>query len=193
MSVAPTPGRAPQRRYATREMARCPLTARLWVLGGRLALGDVRKALTLFRQASETANDRGLETVSEDCIAVNLEATEREATIGKPLALPANHFLVLTGVTGCDQGAAIKQPVTTEGHELLQGDAFPAELCLGEHAIREVVTDLETMGLVETWIDAWERDGRVKQITTTFEPVWVHEATDPYTTESEYLVAMNRH
>ncbi|MFC6764504.1 cell division protein, partial [Natrinema soli] len=153
--------------------------------------GDARKALTLFRQAGETATERGLTTVTDECIAANLEATDREATIAKLLDLPVNHFLVLTGVTGWNRGSAIKQPVTTADiHAFLAKDAYPAELRLGERAIREVVTDLETMGLVETWIDSRGRDGRVKQLETTFDPQWVHAAIEPYATESTYLASL---
>jgi hypothetical protein len=32
------------------------------------------------------------------------------------------------------------------------------------------------MGLVETWVDSRGREGRVKQIQTTFDPRWVREA-----------------
>jgi archaeal cell division control protein 6 len=150
--------------------------------------GDARKALTLFRQAGETASERGCERLTADCIDANLEATDREATITKLLDLPVNHFLVLMGITGWNQGAAIKQPVTTaEVHQVLQNDDYPAELRLGERTIRNLVTDLETMGLVESWIDSRGRDGRVKQLETTFEPRWVREAIEPYATESTYL------
>ena len=153
--------------------------------------GDARKALTLFRQAGETASERRLETVTRECIEANLDATERDATIDKLLDLPVNHFLVLVGVTGWTQGGKIKQPVTTADiHTVLQRDDYPAELQLGERAIRDVITDLETMGLVETWIDSRGRDGRVKQIATTFEPQWVHEAIEPYATESTYLATV---
>ena len=150
--------------------------------------GDARKALTLFRQAGETATERGLATVTEDCLEATLEATEREATIATLLDLPLNHFLVLTAITGWNRGSAIKQPVTTADiHEYLAKDAYPAELRLGERAIRDVVTDLETMGLVETWIDSRGRDGRVKQVETAFDPQWVRAAIEPYATESTYL------
>ncbi|ADB60144.1 orc1/cdc6 family replication initiation protein [Haloterrigena turkmenica DSM 5511] len=153
--------------------------------------GDARKALTLFRQAGETATDRGLETVTDACIDANLETTEREATIDKLLDLPENHFLVLTGVTGWSRGTEIKQPVTTaEIHEVVQDDALPADLRLGERAIRDVITDLETMGLVETWIDARGAEGRVKQIETTFDPRWVRDVIEPYVTESTYLATL---
>ncbi|RQG97654.1 Cdc6/Cdc18 family protein [Natrarchaeobius chitinivorans] len=153
--------------------------------------GDARKALTLFRQAGETATERGLDRLTIECVDTNLEQTEREATIAKLLALPANHFVVLAGITGRDQGGTIKQPVTTaEVHTVIQDDAFPTELRLGERAIRQLVTDLETMGLVETWIESRGADGRVKQLETTFDPQWVREAIEPYVAESAYLAAL---
>ncbi|MDS0475682.1 AAA family ATPase [Natrinema sp. 1APR25-10V2] len=154
--------------------------------------GDARKALTLFRQAGETATERGLTQLTTDCLDVNLDATEREAMHAKLLALPENHFVVLIGITGWDQGTEIKQPVTTaEVHELVQGDDLPAGLQLGERAIREVITDLETMGLVTTWIDSRGAEGRVKQIETTFDPHWVRAAIEPYASESTYLASLD--
>ncbi|WP_436344057.1 Cdc6/Cdc18 family protein [Natronorubrum sp. FCH18a] len=153
--------------------------------------GDARKALTLFRQAGETATEQGLEQLTNDCIDANLEATEQEATIEKLLDLPVNHFVVLTGLTGWTEGPEIKQPVTTaEVYEVLHTTDLPDELRLGKRAIRDVVTDLETMGLVETWIDSRGREGRVKQLKTTFDPQLIHEAIDPYTTESTYLASL---
>ena len=136
--------------------------------------GDARKTLTLFRRAGETANERGLERVTRACVETNLEGAEREAVLAKLAALPLNHLLVLTAVVARSVGGEIKQPVTSsEVEETLAGmDA----LGLGSRAIRDVVRELETMGLVETWIDSRGRAGRVKQIETTVDPQWVREA-----------------
>ncbi|WP_339104205.1 AAA family ATPase [Haloterrigena salinisoli] len=150
--------------------------------------GDARKALTLFRQAGETAIERERDQVTEACIDANLETTEREATIDKLLDLPINHFVVLMGVTCWSRGSEIEQPVTTnEIQTFLHNDETPAELRLGERTIRDVVTDLETMGLVDTWIDARGDGGRVKQIETTFDPQWVRDAVKPYGADATYL------
>ena len=46
----------------------------------------------------------------------------------------------------------------------------------GARAIRGVVRELETMGLVSTWIESRGREGRIKHIETTFDPQWVREA-----------------
>ncbi|MDG5820201.1 hypothetical protein [Natronococcus sp. A-GB7] len=80
--------------------------------------------------------------------------------------------------------------MTAAVHEFVQKDAYPDELQLGERTIRNLVTDLETMGVVETWIDSRGDDGRVKQIETTFEPRWVREAIDPYAAGSTYLATV---
>ncbi|WP_394740102.1 Cdc6/Cdc18 family protein [Natronococcus roseus] len=155
--------------------------------------GDARKALTLFRQAGETATERELEQLTKACLETNLETTDQEATVSKLLDLPANHFLVLTAVTGWNQGGEIKQPVTTaDVHSILEDDTFPEALQLGERAVRGVLTDLETMGLVETWIDSRGREGRVKQIETTFEPQWVRDNKLRYVEESTYLEAATK-
>lgn len=84
--------------------------------------GDARKTLRLFRQAGETATERGLDTVTEACIETNLETTEREATIEKLLKLPAQHLTVLSASTCFTERRSgdIVQPVTlTEVRELL--------------------------------------------------------------------------
>ena len=158
--------------------------------------GDARKSLTLFRQAGETATDRGLDEVTVECIEENLEATDREATIDKLLSLPFNHFLVLTGITGWSRAGEIKQPVTTAEvgkaldrvSETLEENGVSNQIRLGERAIRDLITDLETMGLIETWIESRGRDGRIKMIKTTFDPQRVRETRQPYMKSSEYFV-----
>jgi len=164
------------REYGVRE------AARRW--------GDARKALRLFRQAGETATERELEQVTRGCIDANLATTEQEAVTEKLLGLPLNHFLVLTGVTGWtdQENGEIKQPVTTtKVVESLNSQGLAPEFELGERAVRDLVTDLETMGLLETWIDSRGREGRVKQIETTFEPQWVHDAMQPYLDATEQI------
>ncbi len=140
--------------------------------------GDARKALTLFRQAGETASEQGLDRLTDDCIEANLERTEKAAFLEKVHRLPASHIGVLVAITARRnrRTGTVDQPVTTDRiHELLQSEAVSDRYRLGWRAIREVVRNLETMGLVETWIDAKGRDGRVKQIETTFEPTWMDD------------------
>lgn len=148
--------------------------------------GDVRRALRLFRRAGETANDRGLEQVTVDCLDANLEETEREATIEKLLSLPPKHFLALLGATDWKQSdtGEIIQPVTTA--KIQENPGF-AKMGLGDRAVRGVITELETMGLLETWIESKGEEGRVKQVETTFDPRWVHEALEPYGEASDLL------
>lgn len=43
------------------------------------------------------------------------------------------------------------------------------------------------MGLVETWSESKGDEGRVKQVKTTFDPQWVHEALESYISESDVL------
>ena len=153
------------------------LPASVFEAGARAAAnrwGDARKALRLFRQAGETATERGLETVGKACLEANYETTERDAVLEKLAQLPRNHFLVLVAITGYRHGEATVQPVTIERVEsYFATEQVPDDLQLGTRAIRDVVTDLETMGLIETWIESRGQGGRAKQIETAFEPEWV--------------------
>lgn len=152
--------------------------------------GDVRKTLRLFRQAGETATERGLDTVTRECLDVNIDTTDKEAITEKLLHLPFNHFFVMTGVTGWTQqpSGEIKQPVTvSEVVEYIEQHDLPDKFILGARAVRELVTALETMGLVETWINARGNEGRVKQIKTAFEPQWVKDAVERCFAESDQV------
>lgn len=143
--------------------------------------GDARKTMRLFRRAGETAGERGLETVTIDCLDANFETTDKEAVIEKITALPFNHLNVLVAATGWRQGDDIVQPVTTqEIVDYLERDAYSDEAALSARTVRDSVVDLETMGLVETWIESRGREGQVKQIKTAFDPEWVREAVVKY-------------
>ncbi|WP_115864081.1 Cdc6/Cdc18 family protein [Halorussus litoreus] len=151
--------------------------------------GDARKTLTLFRHAGETATERGREAVTRACLDDNLSATDKAATVEKLTQLPFNHFHVLSGITGWTnrQTGAVTQPVTTAKiADFVQSEEFPEEQRLGERAIREILTDLETRGLVETWIDSRGREGRVKQVRTTFEPQWVRDAQSAFVEQFDH-------
>jgi orc1/cdc6 family replication initiation protein len=151
--------------------------------------GDARKALRLFRQAGEAADERGLEAVTTACLDACLESTEREATIETLCTLPLNHFLVLVGSTAYTDPTTqdVRQPVTTaEIQAALERQALPFDVP-GRRAIRDLVQELETMDLVATWIDSKGRDGRVKQIETAFDPTWVHDAMVPYAMENDSI------
>lgn len=45
--------------------------------------------------------------------------------------------------------------------------------------------ELETIGLLDTWIESKGEESRVKQVQTTFDPCWVHEAAEPYVDASD--------
>ncbi len=152
--------------------------------------GDARKTLRLFRRAGELATERELDQVTRDCVATNLEATDKEAITEKLLALPFNHFHVLfTVAIHLDRSADDPgQPVTVaEIGAAIRTPEIADHLRISDRAIREVLRNLETMGLVETWIESRGREGRVKQVSTTFEPAWVHQAAEQYVAASDQI------
>lgn len=123
------------------------------------------------------------------CIDDNIDGTDKEATIAKLLKLPVQHFFVLLGVTSWTErlSGEIVQPVTTDEVAESYKKTVGEDAHISERAIRDIITDLETMGLVETWVQSKGSEGRVKQIETTFEPEWVREAKAPYIEESPNL------
>jgi orc1/cdc6 family replication initiation protein len=151
--------------------------------------GDARKTLTLFRNAGETANEEGLEQVTRDCIEQNLDAADKEAILEKLFSLPVQHFMVLVAVTSWSDrwSGEIVQPVTTSQVQESYGKRMGEDSQLSDRAIRELITDLETMGLVETWVQSKGSKGRVKQIETTFDPQWAQDVTEQYIEDAPNL------
>jgi archaeal cell division control protein 6 len=140
--------------------------------------GDARKTLRLFRQAGEVANKRGLEQVTVECIVDSLEETEREATVMKLRSLPLRHLAVLAAAVGTRAAnGEIIQPIRTSRiHDRLQQKTTAKRFQLGERAIQQIVGDLATMGIVDTWKESEGRGGRAMYLETTFDPEWVLEA-----------------
>ncbi|NHN46489.1 AAA family ATPase [Halostella sp. JP-L12] len=151
--------------------------------------GDARKALTLFRHAGETANERGLDQVTVECIEQNLDQTDKTAIQEKFLSLPVKHFFVLLAVTAWTErlSGEIVQPVTTAQVRDAYTDVVGEGSQVSERAIRDLLTDLETMNIVETWVQSKGSEGRVKQIETTFDPAWVQEVRDQYIDQTPNL------
>ncbi|MFC6905854.1 Cdc6/Cdc18 family protein [Halalkalicoccus tibetensis] len=142
--------------------------------------GDARKALSLFRNAGELANERSLEEITRSCFDECIETTDKEAVLEKLTTLPKNHhaiLLCLSGLRNVETGI-IEQPVSTADIKQALDESSLAKLKLSNRAVHSVLTDLETMGLIETWIESRGRGGRVKQHKTTFEPEWVHDALE---------------
>ncbi|WP_458208934.1 Cdc6/Cdc18 family protein [Haladaptatus sp. NG-SE-30] len=174
---------APRLQRALREDALSDDIYRYSLQQAAIRWGDARKTLTLFRHAGETANERELDAITRDCIEVNLKQTDKTAILDRVKQLPFQHFLVLMSITAWTnrQTGEIVQPVTlAQVEESYSMYSLPEGVSIGLRAMRDVVTDLETMGLVETWIDSRGRYGRVKQIETTFDPEWVTDVKSQY-------------
>jgi orc1/cdc6 family replication initiation protein len=168
--------------------------ATLGIQQAAMRWGDARKTLRLFRQAGEFANERDSAQITDAAIRENLEQTDKEAIQEKLLKLPMQHFVVLLAVTSrkytsiSPNAGEIVQPVTSSQlYDSYQKYAADSDSGISERAVRDVVTDLETMGLIETWIESRGADGRAKQIETTFDPEWVGELGERYIQESEVL------
>lgn len=64
--------------------------------------------------------------------------------------------------------------------DVVNSEEYTDEYRLGERAVRHLVTNLETMRLVDTWIESQGQEGRVDQIETTFDPKWMRERVEGY-------------
>ena len=84
------------------------------------------------------------------------------------------------------------QPVTTEQIRDSYSRLISQDSQIGSRAIRETLTDLETMGLVETWVESKGSNGRVKQVETTFDPDWITDIRDRYAEQSPNLERPDR-
>ncbi len=145
--------------------------------------GDIRKTLTVFREAGETANQENKDKLDKECIDENLEAGEKEIILDKLRSLPLQHFITIDAVTAYinTKTKEVIQPITSEElkesyQEIIKEDE---EIGISDRALREIVNDLETMGLIETWIESKEK-GRTKKIRTTFKPELVRKAINQY-------------
>lgn len=100
--------------------------------------------------------------------------------MAKLTQLPPNHVGVLVAITGWTnpQTGEIVQSVTTAKIRKSMERETALDAPFGKRAIQNIVTDLETMGLLETWIESRGREGRVKQHETTFEPQLGREIMD---------------
>lgn len=151
--------------------------------------GDARKALTLFRQAGKTANERSLERVSQECIDANMGTVEREEIREKLLSLRPQHFFVMYAVThratrSADSGV---QPVTTQQVQTEYERLVDNDSRVNIRAIQEILGDLEIMGLIKTSIQSQGRNGRIKRIRPTFDPTWARQTYEPYLEQSDHV------
>lgn len=153
-------------------------TKRYGVYQAALNWGDARKALTLFRQAGERANEREATTVTNADINACRLTTEKEEVLEKIRSLPPLHGLILRILTGYRDPTTgeIIQPIrTTQVAEFME-ERSSSGLPPSDRLLREVITDLETMGFITTWVDAFREGGRGKKCETTFDPRWVQDA-----------------
>lgn len=147
--------------------------------------GDVRKTLTLFRLAGETAENKNQNQnkITEKSIEDNLEKTEQKQTIKQIRTLPPQHFIILLSATQYinKRTGEIIQPITTKKiKKVYKRFVGENEFAIGDRAIREVINDLETMNLINTWIESKGKEGRKKQVETTFNPELMNKATKNY-------------
>lgn len=75
---------------------------------------------------------------------------------------------------GAPTGEIVQPVQTSQIVDRLHQPRTAERFQLGTRTVQNLVGDLETMGLVDTWMESAGRDGRSMQIETTFDPKWVH-------------------
>lgn len=102
------------------------------------------------------------------------------------LSLLAQHFMILRGIAGWMERATaeIVQPVTTDEVQEAHERTAPSNNQHGKRAIRNMIDDLKLTGLIETWVESRGREGRVKQVETTFNPKLVRDTENKYIAET---------
>lgn len=150
--------------------------------------GDARKALTLFRRAGEMANEREDPRLTRDDIDRSIEAVDDEAITEKLLTIPYHHFLVISAMMlAASRAGDLSASVTTDQIQQTYAERATEADQLSTRAVRDIITDLETMGLLETWVESRGRNGRVKQVRSTFDLQLLAEVQEEYRHRSAFF------
>ena len=131
--------------------------------------GDARKALDLLRLSGEVANERRT-VVNEECVLEALERVERDWVFELVRGLPL-HSAVILGVVA--SLSSLKSTFSVrELYDYYKSVDFEGRDMrrLGERRVAEILTELETIGIIGTWNVSRGRYGYHKLIKLNVDP-----------------------
>ncbi len=150
--------------------------------------GDARRALDLFRRAGDITIYQNSDSIKKEIIDDCIDSSGKSVLIEKFTSLPLQHYLILVSVSILCRK---KEFGTTEEICDIYKRLISEKNSVSRRYIRNILNSLETMGLIETWIENRGRYGNIKQIKTTFDPIWIKDSYKPYIENSEHMKLEN--
>jgi archaeal cell division control protein 6 len=145
--------------------------------------GDARRALDLLRISAEIAERNGFSTVSEALVRQAKDQIERDNTNDAIRSMPTQSKLILLSII--HNTVRENKKITTgdvyETYKDLTRETGTSELTF--RRVTDLISDLNTLGLIDTRVVSYGRQGRTRLIELTVNP----EETKTIILEDSYL------
>lgn len=131
--------------------------------------GDARRAVDLLRLSGEVANEKK-SRVDADCVYEALDRVEKDWASEQLHDLPFNSALILLFIAYL---TTVEKSVSTgELYEVYRKTSVRGKeiRILGERRLSEIVSELETLGLISTWNVSRGRYGYHREIKMVLNP-----------------------
>lgn len=129
--------------------------------------GDARRALDLLRISAEIAERQGMPKVSDELVRLAKDQIERDNTHEAIKTLPTQSKLILLSVI--HNGTRGNRKITTgdvyETYKELSKETGTSELTF--RRVTELISDLNTLGLIDARVVSFGRQGRTRLISLT--------------------------
>jgi len=132
--------------------------------------GDARRALDLLRISAEIGERQGLPKISDELVRQAKDQIERDNTSEAIKTLPTQSKLILLGIVHNTERKNKK--ITTgdvyETYKELSRETGASVLTF--RRVTELVSDLNTLGLIDARVVSFGRQGRTRLISLTVDP-----------------------
>ena len=139
--------------------------------------GDIRKALDLLKVAGETAQQRGLSTISEESLDTAADSLEQNITEGMIKSMTKQSKCVLLSI--------ISVARTKRMGKVYSGEVYDAYLKLSDkfalkkltfRRVSDLIADMDYNSLVMSRIKSHGRYGRTRELNIAFSPSIINKA-----------------
>ncbi len=139
--------------------------------------GDIRKALDLLKVAGETAQQRGLSTISEENLDTAADSLEQNITEGMIKSMTKQSKCVLLSI--------ISVARTKRMGKVYSGEVYDAYLKLSDkfalkkltfRRVSDLIADMDYNSLVMSRIKSHGRYGRTRELNIAFSPSIINKA-----------------